>query len=76
MGDIIPTLSAEYFIQKYEAIIEEKRKNQTNEGWFMKLSTKEKAKTLANVSHPDDPLFVKVEVAKFWEDWLKRKHFV
>ena len=49
MGDIKP-LPAQYFINLMEKILEENRKNQTNERWFCQLPTEEKAKRIINIA--------------------------
>ena len=67
MGDIKP-LPAQYFINLMEKILEENRKNQTNEKWFCHLPTEEKAKRIINIavnSNCDYETIVK---------WLKKPH--
>lgn len=72
MGDIKP-LPAQYFIKMYEEILEEKRKNQTNEKWFCSLSTEAKAIWLEEKmtrAAQEQGTFT----AKGWVKWLKQPH--
>ena len=63
MGDIKPK-PAQYFINLMEKILEEKRKNQTNEKWFASLTTEEKAMAIV--------LCCPYEINWFGENFEKR----
>lgn len=76
MGDIKPK-PAQYFINLMEEILEKKRKNQTNEGWFCNLPTEEKAKVLYKFycDGRNDELQVYVNInANSFKEWLKQPH--
>lgn len=66
MGDIKPK-PAQYFINIMEKILEEKRKNQTNEKWFCNLPTEEKAKVISKLDCYHGNVY---EI----EQWLKDIH--
>lgn len=71
MGDIKPK-PAQYFINLMEKILEEKRKNQTNEKWFCKLPTEEKAKVIVDLGRKQR--FSKDIEIKICKQWLKEVH--
>lgn len=77
MGDIKP-LPAQYFINLMEKILEENRKNQTNEKWFCQLPTEEKAKVLETIIIKylllKQPKCYEITKREFWEMWLKQPH--